>query len=366
MRKKHIEELIKSMKKVEEGFAEISTILSAIDTDSAEGASDATAPKKATKKPDKKAEPAEDTTDSEDSSEEKDKLDAMKYNDLKKYGASLGVNVKGTREEITGRILKALAEGATADDDESEDDGKVVSMDKKRKSKAGAKKSLKKEEPAEDEEDDELDEKFLQSARELMEEYDLSELCDALEEVGVKMTAREKKKEDAIMRKVAEALAEGLLDTEDDEDEPAEVDDEDTSDVVIGPDAYFEEFDPEGINDPSSMSKKRKKAVEVLVAEILENVENEELTTDDMESELEDICTDDDIELLGDDYSEDDLLGFYIEMKKRFVDDDGETVEPGEPYEIDGENFCCGHKLTYNKKSKKYTCAVCEEEYEAD
>ena len=84
MRKKHIEELIKSMKKVEEGFAEISTILSAIDTDSAEVSSDATEPKKATKKPAKNAEPAEDTTDSEDSSEEKEKLDAMKYNDLKK------------------------------------------------------------------------------------------------------------------------------------------------------------------------------------------------------------------------------------------------------------------------------------------
>ena len=67
MRKKHIEELIKSMKKVEEGFAEISTILSAIDTDSEEGASDDTAPKKATKNPAKNVEPAEDTTDSDDS-----------------------------------------------------------------------------------------------------------------------------------------------------------------------------------------------------------------------------------------------------------------------------------------------------------
>lgn len=370
MRKKHIEELVKSMKKVEEGFAEVSSILSAIQSDSEETATE-TPKKEGAKKSAKKAEePAEETENAD--SDKKAELDGMKYNDLKKYGSKLGVNVRGTREEITSRILKALADGADTADDSEEvaDNSKVTPITKNRKS---AKKPVKKtEEPAEDEaeddsEDDGIEEKYLQSARELMEEYDLPELCEALAEVGVKLSARDKKKEDVVMQKVAEALAKGLLDTEEDEEDAEDDSDaEETEEEALSPDSYFENYDPEGINDPSSMSKKRKKAVEALVAEIIDKIEEGDLDDDTMESELEDICTDEDIDLLGDDYSSDDLTAFYIEMKKRFIDDDGDSVEQGEPYELAGENYCCGHELKYDKKSKKYTCAVCGEEYEAD
>ena len=76
--------------------------------------------------------------------------------------------------------------------------------------------------------------------------------------------------------------------------------------------------------------------------------------------------TDDDVELLGEDYSEEELVAFYIEMKKRFVDDDGSVCEPGEPYEIGNTNFCCGHELSYDKKKKTFICPVCSEEYEAE
>ena len=63
---------------------------------------------------------------------------------------------------------------------------------------------------------------------------------------------------------------------------------------------------------------------------------------------------------------EEELLALYIEKKKHFIDDDGEEAEPGEPYEVGGSNFCCGHELKYSKKTNRYICETCGEEYEAD
>lgn len=112
------------------------------------------------------------------------------------------------------------------------------------------------------------------------------------------------------------------------------------------------------------MPKGRAKTVKKLVADIINKYEEGELTIKDIESELEDIVTDDDIELLGEDYSEEELVAFYIELKKKFVDNDGTICEPSDPYEIGYSNFCCGHELQYDKKGKKYICPVCGEEYE--
>ena len=343
MRKK---ELVKALSKIEEGIADIKNLILSIDGDSVPT--------------DTKA--GEDTTDSEDSVEgqySKEELGAMKYNELKKLGKELGVNCKGTREEIIERIMNVPAESDGEDDSNDaepvKEDEKVVPISKKGASKKSANKEEKQE-------DDEIEEQYLALAREALEDTELSEVIEVLEEVGIKLTAMQKKKEDVVMRKLAWAFQNGKIDTEDDGEDDSEVDGSD--DEVLDENAYFEQYDPEGINDPSAMSKKRAKSVKSLVAEILEAVEKEELTTDDMEEELEDIITDDDIDLLGEDYSEDDLLGFYIEMKKRFIDDDGNTIDHSDLYEIGENSFCCGHELKYDNKRKAYVCAVCDEEYE--
>ena len=171
------------------------------------------------------------------------------------------------------------------------------------------------------------------------------------------------------MNKLAEAFQNGMIDVDDEEedDEPKSEDvAESEEELDFSEDSYFDQYDPNGINDPSIMSKKRAKAVKSLVADIISKFESEELTVEDIESELEDYVTDDDVELLGEDYSEEELVAFYIEMKKRFVDEDGSVCEPGEPYEIGNTNFCCGHELSYDKKKKTFICPVCSEEYEAE
>ena len=48
------------------------------------------------------------------------------------------------------------------------------------------------------------------------------------------------------------------------------------------------------------------------------------------------------------------------------IDDEGNTNEPGEPYEINEENYCCGHALKYDKNGKVFICEVCGNKYEAE
>ena len=54
------------------------------------------------------------------------------------------------------------------------------------------------------------------------------------------------------------------------------------------------------------------------------------------------------------------------ELAISFVDDDGEEHEPGDPYELNEKNFCCGHELKYEKKSKTFICESCGEKYTAE
>lgn len=340
MRKK---ELIKAISKIEEGIADVKNLLiSEEQNDKATG------------------EVAKDSTETVEPVEEtvgrfsKKDLDAMKYNDLKKLGKELGVKCTGTREEITARILDVDVEDSNDSEPVKED--KVVPIKKE---------SVKKEEP----EDEGVEEKYLEMAREALEDNSLEDVIEVLSEAGIKLTSIQKKKQDVIMNKLAEAFQNGMIDVDDEEEEEepkSEEDAENEDELEFSEDSYFDQYDPEGVNDPSVMSKRRAKAVKSLVSDIISKFENEELTTDDIESELEDFVTDDDIELLGEDYSEEELVAFYIEMKKRFVDDDGFVCEPGEPYEIGSTNFCCGHELSYDKKKKTFICPVCSEEYEAE
>ena len=57
--------------------------------------------------------------------------------------------------------------------------------------------------------------------------------------------------------------------------------------------------------------------------------------------------------------------GSYVDATT-FVDEEGNIALPNEPYEIGENNFCCGHELKYDKKSKMYICEVCGQEYEAE
>ena len=361
MRKK---ELIKALSKIEEGIADVKNLLIA---DEQVETAHSTSAKKDTVEEVSTQSNEDDTEVQSNGAYTREDLLAMKYNDLKKLGKEIGIKCTGTRDEIIDKILSVpMTDSHMAEpvEDEEEEKSNVVPMKKK---------SVKKEEPVEDtdedtDEEDDIEEQYLAMAREALADNDLEDIVEVLAEAGIKLSKLQAKKEDVVMTKLAEAFQNGMIEAEGD-DEDTDTDNEENTgedELEFSEDSYFDIYDPDGINDPETMSKKRAKAVKSLVADIINKYEEEELTTDDIESELEDIITDDDIELLGEDYSEEELVAFYIEMKKRFVDNDGNICEPNDPYEIGEDNFCCGHKLQYDKKGKKYVCPICEEEYEAE
>lgn len=313
--------------------------------------------------------PVEETEGSADSEAVVGKFDveqlkSMKYNDFKKLAASLGVKCTGTRDEIMERIL-ALDVTVTEDDavvSEPAEEDKADETSAKSDKSGGSKKLGKKkaDEPARDE--------FDEQAEEIAKETPVEEIIEALADVEVKAT-----KKNAV-QKLAEALRAGLieLDADDDEEEEADAEAKDTTadeagdEDEITADSYFPELDPKGYNDPEEMSEERAEAIEAKMNEILTAYSDGTLTDEDIASYVEDNATEAEIDLLGEEYDEVDILKLYMELIKRTIDNDGEEHEQGEPYEVADKDVCCGHELKYSKKTKKYICEQCGTEYEAE
>lgn len=309
----------------------------------------------------------------------REQLMSMKFNELKKLGASVGVSCKGTRDEIVERMLQVTvsatveneAEPEETDEAPAKDDGKVVSINKK---KGGLKKSAKTEEP------EEVDEQYIQMATEATEDMSAKEIIEYLAEFDIEA----KGKKSDVVKVLAKAIADGIVQLEDDDEdeseEEADVEEttaeaeaeaeeeiaEDEDGEEFNEESYFPEYDPEGVNNPEGMSEERAEAVKSMMADIIEGVESDTITEEDIQTFLETYASEEELEALGDDYQFEDLVAMYCEVKKRFIDDDGEEHEAGDPYEIDEENYCCGRKLKYEKKSKKFICENCGEEYEAE
>ena len=293
-----------------------------------------------------------------------EQLNSMKYNEFKKLASSLGVKCTGTREEIMTRILALNNEAFVEEVEEApivEEVAEEVAEETKSDNAPRGKKLSKKEavEPTTDE--------FDRQAEEIAKETPVEEIIEALAEVDIKAT-----KKNAVS-KLAEALREGLIELEADEEEEEE-DVFSTENTVeetedgeeISADSYFAEYDPNGYNNPENMTEERLEAVEAKMDEILTAYSEEELSDDEIASYVEDNATEAEIELLGEEYTSEDILKLYMELIKRTIDNDGEEHEQGEPYEVADKDVCCGHELKYVRKTKKYICEHCGTEYEAE
>lgn len=300
--------------------------------------------------------------DSQDSAEvmvgkfDVEQLNSMKYNEFKKLAASLGVKCTGTRAEIMERILALdviIENGeATVSEPVEEEVDETPVADEKPKKKLG-----KKEEPARDE--------FDEQAEAIAEETDVEDIIEALADVEIKANKKN------YVQKLAEALREGLIELDDEDEEEAEepaeeVEIEEEDEEEIGADSYFPELDPKGYNNPETMTEERAEAIEAKMDEIITAYSEGDLTDEEIATYVEDNATEAEIDLLGDEYTEEDILKLYMELVKRTIDNDGEEHEQGEPYEVADKDVCCGHELKYVKKTQKYICEHCGTEYEAE
>ena len=292
-----------------------------------------------------------------------EQLNSMKYNEFKKLASSLGVKCTGTRDEIMERILAlnvaVTPEGAEVEETvEEEKEEKPVKSSKPSRSRKLGKKEA--DEPAKDE--------FDEQAEEIAKDTPVEDIIGALADVDIKAT-----KKNAVV-KLAQALREGLIELDDDDEDEevdAEVEEsespaESDGDEDIEAESYFPQFDPKGYNDPDKMSEERAEAILEKMDEILTDISEDTLTIEDITSYIEDNATQDEIDLLGEEYEDDDLIKMYMELIKRTIDNDGEEHEPSDPYEVGDKDLCCGHELKYVKKTKKYVCEQCGTEYEAE
>ena len=289
-----------------------------------------------------------------------EQLKSMKYNEFKKLAASLGVKCTGTRDEIMERIL---ALDVTVKDGEvtveTEPEVEEVVEEKPAKSKKLGKKVEVEEEPVKDE--------FDEMAESIAEETDIEDIIEALADVDIKAS-----KKNAV-QKLAEALREGLIALDDEEeaeeeevaDEAQEADEED-GEEEISAETYFPQYDPEGYNNPENMTDERAEAIIAKMDEILTAYSEGELSDEEITSYIEDNASEKEIDLLGEDYTELDLLAMFMELVKRTIGNDGVEYEQGEAYEVADKDVCCGRELKYVKKTKKYVCEHCGSEYEAE
>lgn len=372
--------------KIIEGLNEtisgLTTIRDALSGDTAE----TTAPKKTTAKTgDETAAPVAGATGKFDP----DQLNSMPYNEFKKLAARLGVSCKGTREDIMKRVLalditfnedgEAIVGDVTIEKTEGETSAtapekklgrkttkttaapETSEVGQKSDKPASGKRGLVKKavRPAPDE--------FDTKAKAIADDTPVEDILAALSDIGVKAT------EDDYLTKLADALREGKLEVDDDEgendpegDDPAsepEADDEEE----VSAESYFPEYDPEGFNDPENMTEERREAVVAKMDEILTDYSEGNLAPQDVQDYLTEKATQEELDLLGDDPSDDDMLKAYMELVKRTIDNEGvEHTEKGDPYEVGDTNMCCAHPLKQVRKTGKFICEMCGEEYEAE
>lgn len=280
-------------------------------------------------------------------------LEGMKYNEFKKLASSLGVDCKGTREEIMARVVET---GVVSDADNSGDkSGTKTSAPAKAAGKSGKSASVGKSNAKKTSSPTKKD-KFDEQAEAIIAENSAEDIIEELAGVGVNATKLNYKKQ------LVTALREGMLEVDYEGGEDTATNSEE--DLVA--EDYYKEYDLYEANDPDNMTEERSAACIEKQNSILEAVVNEELSGDDIAEYLQTVATQEELDLLGDEYTDIDLVKLYIEVSKHFIDDDGEEHEPGESYNVSEVPFCCGQPLAYDEATSKFLCSHCAAEYEAE
>lgn len=255
-----------------------------------------------------------------------DSLSEMGYNDLKSLAKQLGVNAKGSRDELINRILSAGDSEESAKEPEA-----TTPVEEPKLSKRGKLgKSSVKSEPVEE---DPLYAKVEEAVADMSDE----ELLDMLHEVGVKA----KGKRQSLISYAVKAVRDGLIDLDD------ESEDSNSS----------EESAPD-----EEMTSERAEAIKNSDAEIDEQFNNGDISRDDLVEWY--------AEAFGEKVakvnkmSDEDLLTAYKESVALFIDDEGESHEEQEAYTINGEAYCCGVPCKVNEDDNTFVCECCGGEYE--
>lgn len=270
-------------------------------------------------------------------------LEDYSYNELKKIAKELGISAKGTKPELIERIKESQSTAVAVEPDTS------VS-------------------PAEDEVvDNDNGSDIVAKVNEAVKDMTDEDLADILVSCGISASGKRK----ALIDKIVVAVKEGAI-AFDDEDEDEDLPEADSENVVPEPPVSEDDEDgeedfkfesPSGLNNPDDekLTRKRAKAINTLVDDIIEDINNQGTTETLMINYLVSYGYDKkDVNNLP----FVDLVNYYIDTKAMFIDDDGNTLSSEEPYSVNDVPYCCGYEL--KKTDNTYICEACGSEYEAE
>lgn len=293
---------------------------------------------------------ADETPDETDGIYTKEALDGKKYNELKKIAKEVGVSAKGDRETLIDNILGASEQIEEDFDEDDEEETTLEDVEDDTDEDDGEEEDVEAE-PIDDEES------LAEEIEDRVSEMETEEIADLLVEAGISA----KGKRQALINKLIKAVQDGAIaiNGEDEDEEEPEDDDYEDEDVE-------DEGDEEDVNDLSNPNIKpaRKKALKALKSMLEKKYNDGKLKAVTMKKALKAYYDESADEI--DDIDNDELFDAYLQLKMLFIDDEGDEVEEGAPYTLNGEPYCCGQPLQYNEEDDTFICEICGGEYESE
>lgn len=230
----------------------------------------------------------------------------MPYNDMKKYAKSVGVTAMGSREKIVNDILKTYGVEA----------------------------------PDEDEEEDEV----TAQVNEAVKDMEDSEIAELLKQAGLPS----KGKRTALIARVIKGVKDEVIDLDGEEDE-----DEDEESIYDSLNDY---------KNNDEIPEERAAAIKKFEAATNKKVKAKTLKMAMIKKALTAYYGDEaDLSEAGDE----ELVEAYIDMKCRFIDDEGDNYDgTDDAYYVNGMLACHGYICEESEDGSSLVCPVCGAEYE--
>lgn len=336
---------------IEEAIKGLNMVAEAIKAEGAD-ADENSAPAKRTparrkaseKKAPAKSAPAKKTADEDedDSAGEYtyEELMDMPYNDMKKYAKSVGVTAMGSREKIVNDILKTYGVEAPDEEDEDEDEAPKKKAPAGKKTTASKKSAPVEEEDEEDEEEDEV----TAQVNEAVKDMEDSEIAELLKQAGLPS----KGKRTALIARVIRGVKDEVIDLDGEEDE-----DEDEESIYDSLNDY---------ENNEEIPEERAAAIKKFEAATNKKVKAKTLKMAMIKKALTAYYGDEaDLSEAGDE----ELVEAYIDMKCRFIDDEGDNYDgTDDAYYVNGMLACHGYICEESEDGSSLVCPVCGAEYE--
>ena len=299
------------------------------------------------------------TIEVEADEEQIEDLSSMTIQQLRSLAKSNGLSTKGTKKDLIARINEA-SEPVEEEivEEEIEETVEEVAPEVEEVVE-DVEEIVEDEEDAEEEIEEsteDMDEmELIQSELEAM---DVDELVEILESVELPT----KGKKQALISRIMEAVADGLLeffDADEIEEYDADEEDEELDEAI---EQALEETDEEDEEEEIEEEVSPREATQMEVEEeILEAYEDGSLTDKEIANFLEDYFNGKFKPI-----NKKRALNKYIEIQCDLVDADGDRMPMGEPYYVSDEDvFCCGSEIKELDNGNLF-CEVCGQEYETE